>query len=51
MAAKKGSTGKNKPAPKTSGSDYRRADTGQYTTERYAKTHPKTTVKETRKGK
>jgi hypothetical protein len=25
---------------------YRRADNGQYTTERYAKSHPKTTVKE-----
>jgi len=25
---------------------YRRADTGTYTTERYAKEHPKTTVKE-----
>ena len=31
------------------GSDYRRADNGQYTTERYAKQHPKTTIKETRK--
>jgi hypothetical protein len=31
------------------GSDYRRADTGRYTTEKYAKKHPKTTVKETRK--
>lgn len=28
---------------------YRRADTGQYTTEEYAKKHPKTTVKETDK--
>jgi hypothetical protein len=28
-------------------SHYRRADTGQYTTEQYAKKHPKTTVKET----
>jgi hypothetical protein len=30
---------------------YRRADTGQYTTEKYAKDHPRTTVKETDKGK
>lgn len=28
---------------------YRRADNGQYTTEEYAKNHPKTTVKETDK--
>ena len=28
---------------------YRRADNGQYTTEDYAKKHPKTTVKETDK--
>ena len=27
---------------------YRRADTGQYTTPRYAKAHPKTTVKESK---
>jgi hypothetical protein len=27
--------------------NYRRADTGEYTTEKYAKKHPKTTVKET----
>jgi hypothetical protein len=27
--------------------NYRRADTGEYTTEQYAKKHPKTTVKET----
>jgi hypothetical protein len=26
---------------------YRRADTGEYTTEQYAKKHPTTTVKET----
>jgi hypothetical protein len=26
--------------------NYRRADNGQYTTEQYAKRHPKTTVKE-----
>jgi len=31
------------------GSDYRRADNGQYTTEKYADKHPKTTIKETRK--
>jgi hypothetical protein len=38
--------GTNKPsktAPK-----YRRADTGQYTTPRYATKHPKTTVKESK---
>lgn len=28
---------------------YRRADTGQYTTKKYAESHPKTTVKETQK--
>ena len=28
---------------------YRRADNGQYTSEQYAKKHPKTTVKETEK--
>ena len=28
---------------------HRRADTGTYTTEKYAKEHPKTTVKETDK--
>jgi hypothetical protein len=27
---------------------YRRADTGRYTTEKYAKKHPKTTVKESK---
>lgn len=36
--------------PKTKTS-YRRADTGEYTTEDYAKKHPKTTVKETDKIK
>lgn len=30
---------------------HRRADTGRFTTERYAKKHPKTTVKETVKKK
>jgi hypothetical protein len=30
---------------------YRRADTGKYTTEEYAKKHPKTTVKEKDKVK
>lgn len=30
---------------------YRRADNGEYTTEEYAKKHPKTTVKETEKIK
>jgi hypothetical protein len=30
---------------------YRRADTGTYTTPKYAATHPKTTVKETDKPK
>lgn len=30
---------------------YRRADTGQYTTKKYADKHPKTTVKETDKKK
>jgi hypothetical protein len=28
---------------------YRDADTGQYTTKKYAESHPKTTVKETDK--
>jgi hypothetical protein len=27
--------------------NYRRADTGEFTTEKYANKHPKTTVKET----
>jgi hypothetical protein len=31
------------------GSDFRRADNGRYTTEKYADKHPKTTIKETRK--
>lgn len=39
---------KTKPKPKTT-TRYRRADTGQYTTEEYARKHPKTTVKETDK--
>ena len=29
--------------------NYRRADNGQYTTEKYAQKHPNTTVKETEK--
>jgi hypothetical protein len=29
---------------------YRRADSGQYTTKKYAESHPKTTVKETQKA-
>jgi hypothetical protein len=30
-------------------SDYRSAETGRFVKEQFAKTHPKTTVKETRK--
>ena len=41
MAQKKSSTPKSPPK-------YRRADTGRYTTPGYAKTHPKTTVKESK---
>lgn len=43
MAGKssKGSGGKS--------TDYRRADNGRYTTEKYADKHPNTTIKETRK--
>lgn len=42
MATKK-STSKPSTPPK-----YRRADTGEYTTKRYADKHPKTTVKESK---
>jgi hypothetical protein len=31
--------------------NYRRADTGEYTTKKYADKHPKTTVSEPRPGK
>jgi hypothetical protein len=31
--------------------NYRRADTGRYTTKKYAAKHPKTTVKETDRKK
>lgn len=34
---------------KSSGADYRSAKTGQFVKPGYAKTHPSTTVKETRK--
>ena len=41
MPSKKSSTPKAPPK-------YRRADTGRYTTPNYAKSHPKTTVKESK---
>ena len=37
--------------PKGKTTKYRRSDNGHYTTEQYAKKHPKTTVKETDKAK
>jgi hypothetical protein len=37
-----------KPKAPKSPPKYRRADTGKYTTPGYAKTHPKTTVKESK---
>jgi hypothetical protein len=39
----KGSSGSGK------GSDYRSAKTGRYVTEKFGKSHPSTTVKETKK--
>jgi hypothetical protein len=45
-----GSAGKKGGKPSSSkGHDNRRADNGQYTTDKYAKAHPKTTIRETRK--
>lgn len=38
---------KKKHSPKKT-TRYRRADNGQYTTKRYAKRHPRTTIKENR---
>jgi len=37
-----------KKYPRKKTTRFRRADNGQYTTERYAKKHPKTTIKEKR---
>ena len=41
MAKKAGGSGRTDAG-------YRSADSGRYVTEKYAKTHPKTTVKETK---
>jgi hypothetical protein len=38
-------------AEKKSAPKFRSAETGQYTTKKYAENHPKTTVKETEKKK
>jgi hypothetical protein len=37
-------------ATKTTRKIYRRSDTGEFTTEKYANNHPKTTIKETVKA-
>lgn len=39
---------KSTPSAPKSPPKYRSADTGQYVTPKYAKTHPKTTVKESK---
>jgi hypothetical protein len=40
-----------KKTPKRSPAGNRAADTGRFVTERYAKKHPKTTVRETKRKK
>lgn len=48
MAGRKGSSTKKAPTKSSSG-NYRSAKSGRYVSEKYGKTHPSTTVKETKK--